>query len=253
MSSKQEISLEYASLRLPGHCPLGIWVIPCPNDTHTWSGVLFVHRGYYAGGIFRFEIKFSPHYPYGGDSRSRVESRKSRTNERDNRQDGSVPRIYFKSDCFHPLINQQDGFFDSTSRFKTWRPHQDFVFHLLHFLKSSFKRSGLEKIISSPEDESTAQNMAAFKAYRDQTQVFANLASQSATLSCSPSSLYKQTSSSNGNSNHSDRDSDDNNYKLIKFSPLNDQEWREVRSRMVPALSTSGNSSKQPFDQIKEE
>lgn len=39
------ISQEYASLRYPGHCPLGMYLIPDKNSTFVWDGVFFVHQG----------------------------------------------------------------------------------------------------------------------------------------------------------------------------------------------------------------
>lgn len=39
------ISQEYASLRYPGHCPLGMYLIPDANDMFVWDGVFFVHQG----------------------------------------------------------------------------------------------------------------------------------------------------------------------------------------------------------------
>jgi len=39
------ISQEYASLRYPGHCPLGMYLIPDKNNMFVWDGVFFVHQG----------------------------------------------------------------------------------------------------------------------------------------------------------------------------------------------------------------
>ncbi|MBW0509071.1 hypothetical protein O181_048786 [Austropuccinia psidii MF-1] len=226
--SKSEILLEFNSLRLPGHCPLGMWLIPSSNDIHKWSGTLFLHRGYYSNGIFKFLVKFSKGYPY----------------------DRKVPKILFLTECFHPLIEQsvkkdqnnktinqqnpdnidedEEGFrFDSSQRFKSWEPHQDFIVHLLHYLKSCFKRSGLESIISN-YNEAIAFNKHAFRLYRDQTHVFATLAAQSANLSSSPSTLYQpsqQQEESASNQSSSCKN-------LIQFSPLTDQQWTKLRSRI---------------------
>lgn len=39
------ISQEYASLRYPGHCPLGMYLIPDRVSMFVWDGVFFVHQG----------------------------------------------------------------------------------------------------------------------------------------------------------------------------------------------------------------
>ncbi|KAG0145533.1 hypothetical protein CROQUDRAFT_93652 [Cronartium quercuum f. sp. fusiforme G11] len=187
--SNLEITLEFASLRSPGHCPIGVWVIPSPTNVYLWEGVLFIHRGYYAGAIYRFIIDIPITYP------------------------NESPKIRFKTDCFHPLVDPNTGRFDIRSRFSNWRPHIDFIFHLLHFLKGSFKRAGLERL----KNEDEVQNKEAFRLYRDQTQVFANLASQSAILSASSPSL----------------ESDSNESQLIKFSNLDDQEWQSIRTQIL--------------------
>ncbi|POW08842.1 hypothetical protein PSHT_09407 [Puccinia striiformis] len=237
--SKLEISLEYASLRLPGHCPLGVWVIPSPDDIHRtssrssisppplmvgqlwtdsivlftspqpgshsiksqtttrkdWCGTLFIHRGYYAGGIYKFTINFSRNYPF----------------------DQQTPK--------------------SISR------RINFICNLLYYLKSCFKRPGLESIIASGDD-SIAYNKHAFRLYRDQTDVFATLAAQSSTLSSSPTSLYDQPSSSSQNedsnkrigqkdANGDSRSSSPSKSKhLIKFNPLNDDQFKQLRQKI---------------------
>ncbi|KAH9459424.1 hypothetical protein Pst134EA_019577 [Puccinia striiformis f. sp. tritici] len=220
--SKLEISLEYASLRLPGHCPLGVWVIPSPDDIHHWCGTLFIHRGYYAGGIYKFTINFSRNYPF----------------------DQQTPQINFQTDCFHPLIDQSNqGSFNLSLKFPNWLPHENFICNLLYYLKSCFKRPGLESIIASGDD-SIAYNKHAFRLYRDQTDVFATLAAQSSTLSSSPTSLYDQPSSSSQNedsnkrigqkdANGDSRSSSPSKSKhLIKFNPLNDDQFKQLRQKI---------------------
>jgi hypothetical protein len=43
--TRTAISLEYASLRHSGHCPLGLYVVPSVENLLVWDGVLFVHQG----------------------------------------------------------------------------------------------------------------------------------------------------------------------------------------------------------------
>ncbi|EGG06041.1 uncharacterized protein MELLADRAFT_36398 [Melampsora larici-populina 98AG31] len=194
-----EVSLEFASLRLPGHCPLGVWVIPSPTNIYQWQGVLFIHRGYYAGAIYRFVLEIPTSYP------------------------SSPPVVRFTTECFHPLVDPQTGRFDIRSKFPAWRARTDFLCHVLHFIKSTFKRAGLERI----KDEDSVQNKEAFRLYRDQTHIFATLAAQSAILSASPSTLQAESNSN----------------EVIQFKELDDQQWQSIRSRMLGTAAEAGTSS----------
>lgn len=43
--ARTAITLEYASLRNAGHCPLGMYVVPSSSDLFKWDAVFFVHQG----------------------------------------------------------------------------------------------------------------------------------------------------------------------------------------------------------------
>ena len=43
--TRTAVSLEYASLRHTGHCPLGMYVTPSPDNLMVWDAVFFVHQG----------------------------------------------------------------------------------------------------------------------------------------------------------------------------------------------------------------
>jgi len=43
--ARTAVSLEYASLRHTGHCPLGIYVVPSASNLLVWDAVFFVHQG----------------------------------------------------------------------------------------------------------------------------------------------------------------------------------------------------------------
>jgi hypothetical protein len=50
--TRTAVSLEYASLRHSGHCPLGIYVVPSAENLLVWDGVFFVHQGQILVGFF---------------------------------------------------------------------------------------------------------------------------------------------------------------------------------------------------------
>ncbi|CAG7845970.1 SubName: Full=Uncharacterized protein {ECO:0000313/EMBL:CCA71092.1} [Serendipita indica DSM 11827] len=156
------VSFEYASVKQPSHCPLGIYVKPSSSNLLVWDGVFFVHKGYYSGAVLKFRLSFPSNYP-----------------ER-------APQIHFITDVFHPLVSQRDGSFTLTPRIPTWRPKQHHVFDVLFWLKSAFKKHALDQL-----KEKDCLNKEAFR-YRESISSFAQLASQSALLSQSDHALYDQ-------------------------------------------------------------
>ncbi|KAK7696001.1 hypothetical protein QCA50_000641 [Cerrena zonata] len=173
--TRTAVSLEYASLRYPKHCPTGMYVTPSPENLLVWDAVFFVHQGYYADSILKFRITFPPNYP-----------------ER-------PPVVQFLTDVFHPLISQQDGTFNLAPRFRPWRPKEHHVFDILHWIKAAFKKHALDEI-----KEIDSLNKEAFRLYHDTTSSFAALATQSSLLSQSPSALFdKDHPSMAGKGTHS--------------------------------------------------
>ncbi|KAI0347214.1 UBC-like protein [Trametopsis cervina] len=159
--TRTTISQEYASLMHTGHCPLGMYVTPTPNNLLVWDAVFFVHQGYYTDSVLKFRITFPVNYP-----------------ER-------PPVVQFLTDVFHPLISQQDGTFNLASRFRPWRPKEDHVFDVLHWIKASFKKHALDDV-----KEVDCLNKEALRLYHDTTSSFAALATQSSMLSQSASALF---------------------------------------------------------------
>ncbi|VDM61784.1 unnamed protein product [Angiostrongylus costaricensis] len=41
----------------------GMYVVPSANDQFTWFGLLFIRRGIFGGGIFRFSIRMARGFP----------------------------------------------------------------------------------------------------------------------------------------------------------------------------------------------
>ena len=52
--TRTTIVQEYASLVYTGHCPLGMYVTPTPNNLLVWDAVFFVHQGAYLEHCQRF-------------------------------------------------------------------------------------------------------------------------------------------------------------------------------------------------------
>ncbi|EJC98589.1 UBC-like protein [Fomitiporia mediterranea MF3/22] len=129
-----EVAMEYSALKFSDHCPKGMYIIPSSESILAWDGVLFVHQGYYADSILKFRIRFPFTYP------------------------ARPPAVTFVTDVFHPLISQEDGTLNIGPRFSPWKPKQDHVFQMLHWIKVIFKKETLDKI-----RESDVVNREAFR------------------------------------------------------------------------------------------
>jgi hypothetical protein len=56
--ARTAISLEYASLRHAGHCPLGMYVVPSTASLFVWDAAFFVHQGAF------FILSFYQRHPH---------------------------------------------------------------------------------------------------------------------------------------------------------------------------------------------
>jgi len=157
----REVCLQYAQLRNKNHCPTGMYVTPSNESLLVWNVLLFVHQGYYADSILNFSILFPLNYPT------------------------QPPTVRFTTDVLHPLISPEDGMFSLSQRFRPWRPRENHIFDVLHYIKTAFKKSVLDNL-----DPDACLNKEALRIYKDSSSSFANLASQSARLSQSPAVLY---------------------------------------------------------------
>ncbi|KAJ3329593.1 hypothetical protein HDU76_007575 [Blyttiomyces sp. JEL0837] len=153
-----------------------------------WQGVLFIHRGYYKEGVFKFRVHIPDGYPDEG------------------------PSVSFVTDMFHPLIDR-DGNFSLRQQFPVWRPQKDFLCHVLHYIKNSFKEAVLANL-----EENNCPNREAHKMFNLERNLFAKLASQCAQLSASEGIIY---------------DDDEHDNFLIKFTPLDDETLEQLKSQMI--------------------
>ena len=76
-------------------------MVPSSKSTLIWFGVIFVHSGYFAGGVFKFRIHIPPDFP----------------------NNSAAPKLVFDPPIFHPLVNPNTGELDLTKVYQTWRPH----------------------------------------------------------------------------------------------------------------------------------
>ncbi|KAK4047058.1 hypothetical protein OIO90_006342 [Microbotryomycetes sp. JL221] len=194
VAAKQEALLEFAALGTEPHCPTGMYVTPAYHDPFTWHGVQFVHRGFFAGAVLHFVIEIPTTYP------------------------SNPPTVVYRSTSLvHPLVNPATGQVKLETRFPKWKPRQDFIVHVLHFLKSLFKRQTLDEL-----KELDCVNIEAYQLYRERHDVFVKLASQSALLSTTDNALY-------GDSKDVHKD---DVVSPIKFRHLDDEEDQQLRQQL---------------------
>ncbi|GAA5799026.1 hypothetical protein HPULCUR_004435 [Helicostylum pulchrum] len=185
--SRYEIMTEFINLRNPNHCPLGVYVMPSSDDLYVWYGVLFVHKGFYKSGTFKFRLSIPQNYP------------------------NQPPSITFLTDMFHPLVDV-NGNVSISQQFPIWRPYQDYIFHILHYLKNMFK-----KVVLDGLNDKYCFNKEAYRLYRTDINVFGKLAQQCAQLSITESYLFDHFP--------------DNN--MIRFSPLSEAKFDELKAQIL--------------------
>ncbi|GMK54372.1 hypothetical protein CspeluHIS016_0109580 [Cutaneotrichosporon spelunceum] len=164
-----QLAIEFASLRAPGNCPTGIYVVPTVESLGRWAGVFFVHRGPYAGAILRFALVFPRQYP-------RVR-----------------PQVFFESDVFHPMVDPKTREWHPHGKLAQWKPHVDHVANLLHELKASFKSPSLEAC-----KESDAINKQVWSMYHHSLQTFLSLTAQRARQTSTRHTLFDEPDSRRG-------------------------------------------------------
>ncbi|KAJ3417388.1 hypothetical protein HDV05_004853 [Chytridiales sp. JEL 0842] len=166
--------------------------MPHPDNLNEWHGTLFVHRGYYKGGVFKFVIDIPDGYPDEG------------------------PSVRFITDMFHPLIDSRDRHFSLRQQFPSWRPHKDYLCHVLHYIKNSFREAFLANL-----EENSCPNKDALRLFHTERHAFSKLTAQCAELSASEGILY---------------DTETPDGSLIQFAPLDENQFDQIRTNMLNIL-----------------
>jgi ubiquitin-protein ligase len=100
------------------HAPGGVYLLPEFENIRRLHGVIFIRKGLYRDGIFRFVMTLPPHY----------------------NSENTHPEIVFTPPVFNPLINPETGLFDLSveENMQTWNPERHFIVTALTFLKKAF-------------------------------------------------------------------------------------------------------------------
>ena len=137
-----KLTVEYKHLKQ--NSPGGIYVVPSFADLRTWHGVIFVRRGMYASGVFKFRVELPPEY----------------------NDVGAWPRVFFTSRIYSPLVDADSGELDVKFAYPEWDPAKHYVVTVLTFLKKIFY------IKDGFEGYEAPKNAEAARAYADDAPEF---------------------------------------------------------------------------------
>ncbi|KAL3280883.1 hypothetical protein HHI36_004111 [Cryptolaemus montrouzieri] len=110
----------------------GIYVIPSRQNFLEWFGVIFVKRGLYEDGIFRFNLILDPEFP----------------------NTIKHPIVRFQSRMFHPAIDPESNELNVSKAFPKWDKVENHVWQVLKFVLWSFEN--LEGSLSYTVNEEAA-------------------------------------------------------------------------------------------------
>ena len=91
-----KLSIEYKHLKQ--HCPGGVYLLPSSHSLRTFHGVIFVRRGIFTNGIFKFVLECDPRY-----------------------NDVNLhPRVTFSSYVYNPHVHPVTGELDLKVAYPEW-------------------------------------------------------------------------------------------------------------------------------------
>jgi len=136
-----KVTIEYKHLKQ--HAPGGVYVIPSLDNLRHFHGVIFVRRGPFTNGIFKFQIKLPEKY--------------NDTN--------TWPQITFSSYVYNPHVNAETGELDIKSTYPVWDPHRHYLVTVLTYLKKIFymKTFGNEAIANIDARDLSKSDPVAFR------------------------------------------------------------------------------------------
>lgn len=108
-----KLTIEYKHLKQ--HSPSGVYLLPSLTSLRTFHGVIFLRRGLYANGIFKFTMELPQGY-----------------NDVD-----TWPQITFQGWVYSPHVNE-NGELDLKSAYPQWDPHRHYLVTVLTYLKKIF-------------------------------------------------------------------------------------------------------------------
>ncbi|ORX56701.1 hypothetical protein BCR36DRAFT_409885 [Piromyces finnis] len=134
------------------------------NDIYKWVGVIFIHEGFYKGGVFKFNVRFS-------------EDRNAN------------PVIQFNTHIYHPLVNKV-GYFNPIYNKSINIKHS--VLKLLYVLNDALSNEGTFLEFQSDK----ISNQHAWETYNNNQEFFLKLVKDCVDNSISDEVLYENNPTS---------------------------------------------------------
>ena len=152
-----KVTIEYKHLK--SHAPGGVYLIPSLDNLRQFYGMIFVRRGLYTNGIFKFELKLPLQY----------------------NDINMHPEIIFSSYVFNPYVDYLTGKLDIKTAYPRWDPARHYLVTVLTFLKKIFYAKNFDDAQSNvPARDLAKTDLKAFRQKVDecvalsQKQVFQN-------------------------------------------------------------------------------
>lgn len=132
-SHLKDIRLEMEFKYLMNNAPQGVYVLPEFDQIRTLHGVIFVRRGLFHDGVFRFRIDLPPNY----------------------NEFNSHPIVTFTPPIFNPLVDPVTGQLDLKidEKLQEWHPERHFIITAITFVKKIFYLKNYDGFLRIPNAE----------------------------------------------------------------------------------------------------
>ena len=128
-----KVTIEYKHLK--SHAPGGVFVIPSIDNLRKFHGVIFVRRGPYMNGIFKFTLDLPMMY----------------------NDVNTHPTIKFISRVYNPYVDPETGRLDIQAMYPRWDPSRHYLVTVLTFVKRIFYAKTFEDAAANIEAKELAQ------------------------------------------------------------------------------------------------
>ena len=139
-----KLSIEYKHLKQ--HCPGGVYLVPSFDDLRLFHGVIFVRRGAFTNGIFKFTLQCPPKY----------------------NDVGTHPTLLFSSYVYNPHVHPDSGEVDIRVAYPEWDPSKHFLVTVLTYVKRIFYVKDYNEL--SDEQQRKLPNQEALQLFKTNTE-----------------------------------------------------------------------------------
>ena len=128
-----KVTIEYKHLK--SHAPGGVFIIPSIDNLRKFHGVIFVRRGPYMNGIFKFTLDLPMMY----------------------NDVNTHPTIKFTSRVYNPYVDPETGILDIQTMYPRWDPSRHYLVTVLTFVKKIFYAKTFQDAKANLEAKEFAQ------------------------------------------------------------------------------------------------